>query len=741
MGTDVSGRFHADEPPAAARAALDALPDASYAVRSSGQLEDLGSLSFAGQYATVLQVPRAGLAAAISTCVASAESPAAAAYLHHHGLTAGGMAVIVQQMLAAEFSGVAFTVNPLTGADTELTIEYIPGLGEALVSGQATPHSARWDWHDQRWLVEPEFPWLNQLADLCSRAQRVFGYPLDLEWAYADGQVWLLQARPVTTITHTGLHDVWTTANFRDGGVSAEVCTPYMWSLYEYVWNQAFRDFLVTSHLIKRDDSRQLMALFYGRPYWNLDVAKDAMAQTPGYVERRFDEEFGIAPAYEGDGRTTGLSPLTLSRLAPIVLAQSRLLKKREATVAQLVAELRDRIAGWLADLPARSAASLETLGQAFIAVTRVDYLHCQSSYFWQIFLNTIHQSLLRDTLSRHTDTAGYLELIGGLDNVSHLRPYADLWRISRQQRQTAGDPSADLAEHVARFGYHSDKELDVSYPDYWEQPALVADQLAKIIDLDDSHDPNVVQARQHAAYDARLASLRQAMSPSRFARLTRRVERMRRLLWWREELRDVSTAMYDVIRRYSLALGDRLAAAGVLVSADDIWFLKVTDLWDYLERRRSGAQLRDAVVKWRRYYESYRHFTSENEIGPALRPIKAAEDLVGIGCSVGQVTGRARVIAGLADIGRLEPGDILVTRFTDTGWTSKFALMSAVVTEYGGMLCHCAVVAREFGIPAVVGVKQVLTRIHDGDIITVDGGSGVISVVRRRGAGEPVSA
>ncbi len=789
IGTDVSADSTDGRLPVALGDALAALPECRYAVRSSGQLEDLGHLSFAGQYTTLLDVPRDGLADAVRACLVSAGSDTAAAYLERHGLEQAGMAVIVQRLVPAEFSGVAFTVDPLTGADTELVIEYVPGLGEALVSGRAEPRSARRDWRDDRWLDGPEHPWLNELASLCADAQQLFGHPLDIEWAYADGQVWLLQARPVTTITHTGLRDVWTTADFKDGGVSAGVCTPYMWSLYEYIWEHALKDFLLTSHLIREHDLRQLGHMFYGRPYWNLSVVKEVMARTPGYVEREFDEEFGIQPTYEGDGATTGLSPLVLLRLAPAALAQSRLLAKREAEAPQLAEQLRARVAQRLDDLaaltqavsdmpaahvpsgdepsvpapdaeapapptpqagaplpstdvpaPAPSAHNAEAplpsddsfraLSRAFIELTSTDYLASESTYFWQIFLNTIHQSLFKDAVNRHTDATGYLQLIGGLEDVSHLRPFADLWRISRKLREQGGDPAAELAAHVECFGYHSDKELDVSYPNYWEQPEVVAAQLAEITTLDDSHDPAVTAARQQAAYAERLASLRATMPRRAYDKLARQVERMRRLLWWREEFRDISTAMYDVIRRYTVALAGRLAAHGTLTDGDDIWFLAVGDVWDLLEGRMSPADARALVAKNRRYYRAYRHYTSENEIGPSLRAAGSSNGLHGIGCSVGRVTGRARVVAGLDEIGRIADGDILVTRFTDTGWTAKFALLRGVVTEYGGLLCHSAIVSREYGIPCVVGVKNALTSIHDGDTLTVDGGSGSIEVI-----------
>ncbi|MCL2089645.1 MAG: PEP-utilizing enzyme [Micrococcales bacterium] len=708
------------------------LPDGTYAVRSSGQQEDLADLSFAGQYTTVLDVARADLVEAVRCCLDSVDSAAATAYRERHGLAAGAMAVIIQRLVPAETSGVAFTLDPVTGADTHLVVEYTPGLGESLVNGQVVPRSARYDWFDQRWLEPehgPEHGWLDQLADLCLAAQRLFGHPLDIEFAYADGQVWLLQARAVTRITYTGLDDTWTTADFKDGGVSAQTCKPFMWSLYEYVWESSLKDFLLTSHLIKPDRLRPLGRMSYGRPYWNLSVVKEIMSRVPGYSERAFDTEFGITPTYTGDGQVTRLTPRTLAGTAVVAAKQRRLLAQREAQAPALAARVRDTVARRLDQLDGPRTSPW--LRQAFVELTRDDYLFSESTYFWQIFLNTIHQSLFRDAIAAYVDDEGYLALLSGLDDISHLRPFQDLWRISRQDETSY---AAELAQHLQTFGYHSDKELDVSYPSYWERPQTVADQLRQIAALDASHDPALTHARQQALFADQMDRLRGAVPRRRLARLERKVTRVRQLLWWREEFRDLSTMMYDVIRRYTLALGQDLVDHGTLDEVDDIWFTTVSDLWDFLEASAPAGPdgLRQIVVRRRRYYDAYRNFLSENEIGPVPARARPADglDLHGIGCSSGKVTGRARVIDSPDQIGRIADGDVLVTRFTDTGWTAKFALLRGVVTEYGGMLCHAAIVSREYGIPCVVGVDGVLGAVRDGQEITVDGGAGTVTVV-----------
>ena len=162
---------------------------------------------------------------------------------------------------------------------------------------------------------------------------------------------------------------------------------------------------------------------------------------------------------------------------------------------------------------------------------------------------------------------------------------------------------------------------------------------------------------------------------------------------------------------------------------------LKVGNVWDYLNGKITSDDLNGIIRKNRRYYNSFRNYMSENEIGDIFSNASSAssaagEDAIrGIGANNGTVTGTARVIYDFSEIDRLQQNDILVTRFTDTGWTPKFAILSGIVTEYGGILCHAAIVSREYGIPAIVNCHDALTKIKDGQTITIDGATGIVTI------------
>ncbi len=736
-------------------------PELKYAVRSSAAREDGSDLSYAGQFETYLDVASADVPARIVDCYRSSLSDAALTYMLDHGEPAApmGFAVVVQEMVPAEVSGVAFTVNPLTGADTEIVIEAGEGLGADLVAGRIHAATAIVDWftgetmRNDGLLSHAE---LAAVADAALTIQRHYGFPVDVEWAIAEGRLRILQARPITRLAYTGIADQWSTADFKDGGVSATVCTPFMWSLYSYIWEDWLKKFILDSGLLRDSDLRPLGRMFYGRPYWNMSVVKDAMAAVPGFTERQFDEEFGVAITYEGPGRTTPVNPRTLVKIGQVALRQRRIVAVRRKYAESIRNHLLDVAQSYADRLT--TALTPRQVVDAWRGLVTDDYHASEGAYFWQIFINTVQQALGKDAITKVVGAADYFTLIGGLEDVSHLRPFEEAWALSRTIRandessrywrdhtvaEITAEVDAGRAEHgldtiaglITRYGYHSVKELDVTYPDFDTDHAAVVSMVADAVALTDDYGPNVDRTRHRAAYDAILATLRHRLSPRAFEAFVGRVERTRDLLWWREEFRDVSTRYYHLIRCYTLLLAEQLVAEGVLADASDVWFATMPQLVSYVDGVQSADDLRAAIDRQRAYYDSFRNYLSENEIGhvfdrPRAPVLRTPGAIHGVGGSNGVVEGTARVVTGLEEIGRLQPGDILVTRFTDTGWTSKFAMISGLVTEYGGVLCHAAIVSREYGIPCVVAATDAMRLVPDGSQVRVDGTAGDVVVL-----------
>lgn len=736
--------------------------DTRYAVRSSGVLEDMKGASFAGQYHTQLNVQGLDdVSAAVLDCYASAYSPGVLEYLQGRNIHADRltMSVLIQEMVPAETSGVLFTLNPITGVDSEMLIEVTSGLGQALVDGQVTPEQYRCHWTDGRIIDGPDSGILSedQLKQLTKTAldiQLHFGYPCDIEFAFAQEELFILQARPITQVAYQGITDLWSTADFRDGGVSASVCMPLMWGLYEYAWENSLGSFLCDGNILPRHQlaGRKLGEIYYGRPYWNLSVVKEAMSRIPGYKEREFDREYGLSANYEGDGQTTALRLRDLPRLMKMMFSQITLLRRRRRQAPALHANLLQRYQRHEAGFAEQR--TLEQWQQACLTLTKDHYLESESIYFSQIFINTVHQALFKGSIKHDIDDGGYLALIGGLNDISHLRPFYRMWEITREIRQHEQSLAfwqqgvdavllefrskgknhciPEFAQWLKEFGYHSRKELDITCPNYIEEPEVAVQMFLDTLALGEEHAPDLHCQRQQKAYQHQLDTLQSQVGSRRCRKLTAKIEQMRKLLWWREEFRDISTRYYHLIRLYVGKLGTVYEEAGKLTSREEIWFLRLKELWAHIEGDLSDHEMRNCIKINRQNYCRYRNYLSQDEIGntfPAKRQEKLDGDLCGLGCSPGIVTGTARVVNDLNEVDRLQEGDILVTRFTDTGWTSKFALLSGIVTEYGGVLCHAAIVSREYGIPCAVCVENATARITDGAVITLDGTTGSITL------------
>lgn len=759
----------------------------TFAVRSSGAKEDLAGASFAGLYVTHLNIRGlAGVERAVRACWASAFTERVLTYAARHRIRPSelAMAVVVQEFVAAERSGVVFSVNPLTGRDTHMLIESCHGLGEALVGGEITPEQVVFDWQQKREvsfsrhrqthahlplaagqgtmvraLEEPlqheRILSENEVAALVGFALRLqthHGFPVDIEWVIARGRVQIVQCRPVTSVSHAAIQGQWTTADFKDGGVSSAVCSQAMWSLYDLIWEEQMPAYLRKVRLLL-DGGRGNTCwgdMFFGRPYWNATAVKDCAKRIPGFVEREFDESLGIQVGYEGKGHVTRITPRSVLDGVRTLFALRRSFRERIAYNRQVVPRIRERLARLAAVAP--ESLQLHELTARFRTLILDDYRLVEGSYFLHIFDNSNVQTLFRDLLKPYRERVNLLHLLGGLEEISHLQPNFELWILSRNIRasdadlaywcatSTAGVIAALRAGQcghqlpavrafVEKYGFHSVRELDITVPNYREDPSFVVENLKTYLELGDERDPRRLNEQQRHLFEQERARLLGCVPFWRRRAVAERVVQMREFLWWREELRDLSTRMYDQIRRDLLAVGAALVELRYLDAPENVFFLPVTEILGILEQRPPADMVREQVWRNRHYYFSFRNYANPPDIGFASCAAgpEGATLLTGIPCSPGQVTARACVIRGIEDVGRLRDGDILVTRFTDPAWTPVFGRIAGVITETGGALSHAAVIAREYGIPAILAVPAAMQRISDGHLIRMDGNAGKI--------------
>lgn len=715
------------------------------AVRSSATAEDLPGATFAGQQDTELNVVGfEQVVAAVQRCWASLWTDRAVAYRRERSIDPASvrMAVVVQTMVRARAAGVMFSANPVTGRRDEVVIDAGAGLGEAVVSGRVTPEHYVLDaegrlrnWVDGEGEVvisavagggtredagrRAGVPLLTRaqqtrLAELAHRAADAFGQPQDLEWAVADDRVWIVQARPLTALPPE----------------------PRKLSAFE------------------RRIGPFYLEMFTTRPY-PLDVTAWF---TPAIVEmlRRMTASIGVrfpAPEdllVEQDGVVVALIPPkprpTWRMLgAPLSLARRvrRFRVDRWTTDPRFIAHAAEveRLRGL--DLAALDWGGLLRVVEDAIAATglvsdlRTDYL--PAAFLPQIPLrlmllvlgrSQLSGALLAGAPSRTREANDALE-----DLARTVRDDPTLSEVFERTEQAGilrrlPEPAFDafrlrFEEFLRRYGHRETVSVVlVSAPTWSDAPEVVLG-LVKVL---------VAAPRRSAKAgdDALRELLAHPLLRSGVRRsVARLVAAVREGVALREDTHFFLTMTLPPLRRALIELGSRLVDGGILDGPLDVFHLR-------LEEMRA---LQDGAYPSPRDRERMRRLVADRrarraELGsaplaqfPADRPaIEHADTLLtGTPASRGRATGPVRVIHEPSEFGRLRAGEVLVCPYTNPAWTPLFPRAAAVVVDTGGVASHAAIVAREYGIPAVMGTRAGTSRLVDGQLVTVDGTAGVV--------------
>ncbi|HKY91866.1 MAG TPA: PEP/pyruvate-binding domain-containing protein [Nevskiaceae bacterium] len=753
------------------------------AVRSSAIGEDSGAASFAGQHRTVLGVVGAtALEAAVRDVVASGH--ASKAYRGTMGLDGQAeVAVVVQRMIDAELAGVAFTRHPVTGA-RELIVEFCCGLGEMLVSGRASPARLRFasdgvlieqqdghqdvelrlraDGHAEERarnapaisasLLPPAAR--TALRDVAARAEGIAGEGRDLEWAWADGRLWLLQSRPITragdedaalqalvqsrNVLHgdCGTTTLWSRVNVGEAlpGTLRPLTAEFHLDSIEVSPQRAFQRLGVlrpgpaTRPVVAHESPSRFLC---GRLWVNVDYMRGVADRIPGTSGNALEE------AMLGRVRPGVTSTPRRDRIAPIALAMVRLIAGMPDRLDALHTETHR---WWQATTRAMRHADLATAIDAFdeACTHYADVIDDQcliatlAAGFWEPVAKIVRRIGTEDDL---------LQLTAGYGTVLEARMLERLWAVSR------GTESLD--SFLDDYGYMAASGGELVNPSWREHREALERIVAQTAARPDAEHPARRQADSRARFEATRARLLASASPVTAIGLRLALRLAARMLPIREVGKACMTMGQDVGRACARRIGVLLAQRGDLDDAGDVYFLSRDEL---RAAKKSRCDLRPRVAERRRLHAFYDalalpEFCTGAEIQALLArgldpQATSAGDMVaasagavhGIGVSRGHYTGVARVVHDPNAANALQPGDILVCTITDPGWTALFSVAGALVVDVGGMLSHGAIIARELGIPAVVNTRDGTKRIPDGARIAVDGAAGTVTILE----GEP---
>jgi pyruvate,water dikinase len=753
---------------------------AAVAVRSSATAEDLPGASFAGQQDSYLDVRGEDeLLDAIRHCWASLWNPRAVAYRLAAGIdpSSVSLAVVVQLMVPASAAGVLFTADPLTGQRQRACIDAIAGLGEKLVSGAVDPDHYVVDTPRRQVLQRKPIAATTVLADgallevagLGDRVERHFGVPQDVEFAFdASRRLWVVQSRPITTLyplptpsSRDGLR-VYLSVNVFQGYF--EPLTPMGLQFYELLATGIFRR--AGAHVTDAVRGPEILVEAGMRLFLDVTaVVRDRNGR--GVLEAFLSVgEARSSVVIAQLGKDPRLAPRSSSRLATVW------------RVARVVSRLGVPHAAMPALLaPARVRARYE---RELRAITHIDLPpdaepSTRLDMFEWLLLEAAPHSLSRllgimaPAMFSLAVTHWLLRGVAGADEIQTLTRGAPhnptvemdlaLWSVSQEVQADVPSRTALLEQEppalaaayragalpprlqrglgafLAHYGFRSIGEIDIGVARWSEDPTHILGALANYTRLDDlSLAPDAQFARGQRAAGAMLGKILARVKGPRRVLLRIMVGRMRELIGAREVPKfDIIRLLAAPARQLLLPVGADLAAQGRLAGAGDIFFLTLPEV----RRAIAGESLAGVVAARRGVFvreRARRHLprvllSDGTDAEAALVGDRSwGTGLRGSPASPGVATGTARVIQSPVGA-RLEPGDILVAPSTDPGWTPLFLTAAGLVMEMGGMMSHGAVVAREYGIPAVVGVAGASERITSGQHLRVDGSAGTVTI------------
>lgn len=794
------------------------------AVRSSAADEDSVNLSFAGQMESFLNVRSFGqFTNAVRGCWASLFGERALFYRRKSGLEYWSLqiAVVVQQMVEPEVAGVIFTANPLTNNRAEMLACSTWGLGEGLVSGTLTADTYVLDTDgvcisselaEKRHCVSSnegggtekvemtgdklhqptlDESRLRELHGLALKVQNSAGRPMDIEFAVSGGCIYLLQARPITTLKDSAAperdnYKIWDNSNIVESyaGITTPLTFSFIGKAYFAVYCQFCQMMGVDRKTVFRNRHvfENMLGLIQGRVYYSLLNWYRLISLMPGYkYNKSFMEQMmglQIAGDFSPEMESQSKARKYFVHFPKLLWVGFRMLLNHftlEKKIAAFHAHFDEIYSGY-----GKLDFSLMSASRLFEIFRR---LEDEVLWHWKApilndFEAMVFYGLLRRLTSKwQLDTTGGLhnDLLCGEGGIKSTQVTTELFRLTAKidsdtllkdaflenspeqiLLRLRNDPAFTetgeaFRDYLEKYGVRSINEMKLESVPVKDDPtfciSVIQNYLRTGVPDPDSrleHERNIRKQAEESVRKS-LTGKRCFLILPKLAIYMWVVRNTRQAVKNRENQRFARSEAYDLVRRIMRALGDKWQKEGILEDREDIFFLEIDEVWSFIEGTSTCPALRELVKVRKKEFAKYTstnpgdHFETYGEVyGRNIFAGKEEEreksnQLKGLGCCRGIVENEVRIVVKPdADI-RLN-GEIMVAQQTDPGWIVLFPSISALIVEKGSLLSHSAIVAREMGIPAVVGVKNATKILSNGDRVRLDGAEGIITILQKAG-------
>ena len=711
---------------------LEMFPDGTFAVRSSALSEDSAKTSFAGEFESVLNVARINVFSAIETVAASAKSERVNEYSKVHGIIHGHkIAVVVQIMINARMAGVLFSADPITGSHVNMVGNFVFGAGEQLVSGEknASPFTISrlgGKYQGDKFLM----PYVKPMYKATLRAEEIFGCKLDIEWVVEGKRLYIVQARPITTLETIDYDTyeinqsldtdaLWSSNNV--GEAVPDVMSPFTWSLLHEMDLEC-----------QKVPGYFMFGNICGRTYSNISIMISSL-KVLGYNVKKSKELISDVFGYIPDNIEVPVYPFRTPQLIKEMFLRAKKSLKRMKDSSKQKDYYMEHTPVWY----------VETLKSIEAANTKQELLKLWTSEvrpflsaLWYIWFGGAGSAILATLRKKLVKIAGE-ELANLLcSNFSGEQTLVSMKPLLAIEQVINGSLTPE--RYLELYGHRSPHEFEVFYAYPADDPSFVDNQIKEYNNAGLSASELLKNQQNKFMQGKKLFAQK---FPTKQKWLERKLEKVSKDANTRESLRNEFIKVFRVMRHLLQKIG---SVTGI---GDDIFMMYCFEVPEFL---KGDIKMLDKLSQRRKNFEEYQkmpvfpqlirgRFNPKEWINStdkrqdyydpnAQAPTKDKNAIKGFAGAPGTVEGVVRILHSFDEAKDFQKGEVLVTTVTNIGWTPLFPKAAAIITDLGAPLSHAAIVARELGIPAVVGCGIATTELKTGDLVLVNGSIGVVT-------------